>query len=51
MGFFIMLFSAIIGIILIITGITRKIGNQWRFLMVLLGIIFMALAVWLGMPK
>lgn len=51
MGFFIMLFSAIIGISLIVVGATRKMGNQWRFLTVLLGIIFMVLAVWLGMPK
>lgn len=51
MGFYIMLFSAILGVILLVVGIRLSRKNKWFFALSALGVISMAIAVWLGLPK
>lgn len=54
MGFFVMLFSLILGIFLIALGFSRikskknKLGN---IVVLAAGIVFVLVAVWLGLPK
>ncbi|MDT3766535.1 hypothetical protein QS713_00405 [Gleimia hominis] len=51
MGFIVMLFSALLGIALLVYGLMRiKQDRKWGFVS-LLGLISLALAVWLGWPK
>lgn len=51
MGFWIMLFSAIIGIYLIYLGYSRKKQNTLHKPYLLLGIVLVIFAVYLGLPK
>lgn len=54
MGFIVMVLSAIIGIVLVITGVThiKSAKNRiWNKVSVLGGIALVVFAVWLGLPK
>lgn len=54
MGFFVMLFSMIIGIFLIALGISRMKNKKSRLLNIIviaIGIVLALLAIWLGLPK
>lgn len=54
MGFFAMVFSAIVGIFLIVLGCSRiknkksKLGNA---AIILIGVVLVLFAIWLGFPK
>lgn len=51
MGFFVMIFSMLIGIVLIVSGtFHRKKNKLWNYA-ILSGIILVMFAVWLGLPK
>ncbi len=54
MGFIIMVLSAIIGIFLIalgISGIKNKKNKLWNIIAVLIGMLLVCFAIWLGFPK
>ena len=51
MGFFVMILAAILGVSLIILGISNKRNeDKWKKYVVL-GALFIIFAVWLGWPK
>ena len=51
MGFFVMVFSMLLGIVLIAMGlINRKKKGLWM-LAIVIGILCVCAAVWLGLPK
>ncbi len=54
MGFFIMLFSMIAGIFLVVFAISRLKNNKgiiWNIVAIILGITLALFAIWLGLPK
>lgn len=54
MGFIVMVLSAIIGIFLIALGFSHIKTKKCRFLnttIILIGIILVCFAIWLGLPK
>lgn len=51
MGFAIMVFSALIGIVLTILGITKQKGDKKYLFLCCLGVALIAFAVYLGWPK
>ena len=52
MGFFIMLFSAIIGLALIIYGFLCIKSHKIRSIAsIIIGVALVIIAIWLGMPK
>lgn len=51
MGFFVMVFSMIIGIALLVTGIVIRKSNKMWIASVTCGIVFIILSIWLGLPK
>lgn len=54
MGFFVMVFSMIIGVFLIALGFSRKRNKKrsvWNIVAILSGIVFVLFAIWLGLPK
>ena len=54
MGFIVMVLSAIIGIVLVIAGVThiKNAKNKiWNIVSILVGIALVVFAVWLGLPK
>lgn len=54
MGFFAMLFSMIIGVLLIALGISRmknKKSRLWNIVFIAIGIALVLFAIWLGLPK
>lgn len=53
MGFFVMVFSMLLGILLAFIAITklRKSNKKWAFAGFLAGIALILFAVWLGWPK
>lgn len=51
MGFFIMLSSAILGLILLVLGIALGKKDKRWFGLCVLSVICIASAVWLGLPK
>lgn len=54
MGFIVMVLSAIVGIALTVTG-TLHIKNQrhrtWNIIAIVLGVVLVLFAIWLGLPK
>lgn len=51
MGFFIMLFSMILGIALIVVGaFHKKSSSLWKY-SIGIGVIFVIFSIWLGLPK
>lgn len=54
MGFFVMVFSAIIGVFLIAFGFSRaknKKSKPWSIVAISIGIALVLFAIWLGLPK
>lgn len=54
MGFFAMIFSMIIGIFLIVLGISRmknKKSRLWNIVAITIGLVLVLFAIWLGLPK
>lgn len=54
MGFIVMVLSAIIGIFLIalgFSGIKNKKRRLWNIVAILIGIVLVLFAIWLGLPK
>ena len=53
MGFFVMVFSMLLGILFVFISITRlrKSNKRLAFIELLAGIVLILLAVWLGLPK
>ena len=51
MGFFAMVASMLLGIFFIALGIARKKHKWWSILLIALGIVFVLIAVYLGLPK
>ncbi len=51
MGFFAMVASMLLGIFFIALGIARKKHKGWSILLITLGIVFVLIAVYLGLPK
>lgn len=51
MGFFAMIASILIGISLIAFGINRRKSNRWHIILIVLGIVFVLFAIYLGFPK
>ena len=51
MGFFTMVASMLLGIFFIALGIARKKHKEWSILLIALGIVFVLIAVYLGLPK
>lgn len=51
MGFFAMVGSGILGIILVILGGTRVKDNRQWIVSILAGLVCIGIAIWLGWPK
>ena len=51
MGFFAMAVSMLLGIFFIVLGISRRKQKGWPIILIALGIVFVLIAVYLGLPK
>ena len=51
MGFFAMIASLLLGILFVAIGISRRKQKVWPFILIVLGIVFILIAVYLGWPK
>ena len=51
MGFFAMVVSMLLGILFIVLGISRRKQKGWPIILIALGIVFVLIAVYLGLPK
>ena len=51
MGFFAMVVSMLLGIFFIVLGISRRKQKGWPIILIALGIVFVLIAVYLGLPK
>lgn len=51
MGFFAMVASMLIGIFLIAYGICHRKNNRWHIILIVLGILLVLFAIYLGFPK
>ncbi|MCI6709038.1 MULTISPECIES: hypothetical protein [Clostridia] len=51
MGFFAMIASLLLGIFFVIMGISRRKQKGWPIILIVLGIVFVLIAVYLGWPK
>lgn len=54
MGFFVMVLSAVIGLFLIVLGFSRIKNTKsklWNVVAILIGIVSVIFAIWLGHPK
>ena len=51
MGFFAMVASMLLGIFFIALGIFRKKNKGWSISLIALGIVFVIISVYLGLPK
>lgn len=51
MGFFAMIASMLLGILFIAIGISRRKQKVWPIILIALGIVFVLVAVYLGLPK
>lgn len=51
MGFFAMIASMLLGIFFIVLGISRKKHKGWSVILIALGIVFVLISVYLGLPK
>ena len=51
MGFFAMIASMLLGILLVAIGISRRKQKGWPIILIALGIVFVLIAVYLGFPK
>ncbi|WP_179853670.1 hypothetical protein [Lactobacillus apis] len=51
MGFYVMIFSMLIGIFLIASGIIRIKRNSWYKILIAVGVLLVLFAIYLGFPK
>ena len=51
MGFFAMIASMLLGIFFIVIGLSRRKHKGWSIILITLGIVFVLIAVYLGLPK
>lgn len=51
MGFFVMLGSAVLGIVLLSSGLARRKEGEKGMAAIILGLVLIAFAVWLAWPK
>ena len=51
MGFILMLISFLLGLFLVIIGISRRKNNRWSIIAVVVGILLVACAINLAFPK
>lgn len=51
MGFFGMIASLLLGVLFVIVGISRRKQKGWPIILIVLGIVFILIAVYLGWPK
>lgn len=51
MGLLIMIISMLLGIFFIAIGIFRREHKRWHTILIVLGIVFVLIAVYLGFPK
>ncbi|WP_279080587.1 DUF6095 family protein [Lactobacillus apis] len=51
MGFYVMIFSMLIGIFLIALGIIRRKRNSWYKILIAVGVLLALFAIYLGFPK
>ena len=51
MGFYVMIFSMLIGIFLIALEITRRERNIWYKILIAVGVLLVLFAIYLGFPK
>lgn len=51
MGFYVMIFSMLIGIFLIALGIIRRKRNSWYKILIAVGVLLVLFAIYLGFPK
>lgn len=51
MGFFVMVASMLLGVLLIAFGILHRKQKGWPIILIVLGIVFILIAVYLGWPK
>ena len=51
MGFFAMIVSMLLGIFFIVVGIFRRKSNLWYIFLIVLGVVLVLFAVYLGFPK
>ena len=51
MGFFAMIASMLLGILFAAAGISRRKQKRWSIILIILGIVFVIFAVYLGFPK
>lgn len=51
MGLFVMIISMLLGIFFIAIGISRREHKRWRIILIVLGIVFVLIAIYLGLPK
>ncbi len=51
MGFFAMIASMLLGILFVAAGISRRKQKGWSIILIVLGIVCVIFAVYLGFPK
>lgn len=51
MGFFLMIISILLAIFFISIGIFRKEHKRWNIILIVLGIVFILIAIYLGLPR
>ncbi len=51
MGFYVMIFSMLIGIFLIALGIIRRKRSAWYKILIAVGVLLVLFAIYLGFPK
>jgi len=51
MGFFLMVISMLIGIFLIAFGISHRVSKFWYKISIVIGIVLVLFAIYLGLPK
>ena len=51
MGFILMVISMLLGIFSICIGIFRREHKRWHIILIVLGIIFIMFAIYLGLPR
>lgn len=51
MGFYVMLLAFFVGVALIATGATKKTNKVIRIVLIVLGVVSLGVAVYMGLPK
>ncbi len=51
MGFILMIISFLLGLFLVIMGISRRKNNHWYVVSIVIGILLVLFAIYLALPK